>query len=253
MNQAALQKQQEREFLERFRESHKGFPNGEIIDSESPDFMIEDGGTCVVGIEVTEFYGQLYNDGLPSLQAQENRKGRVLRRVKEACEANGLSNFQVSVDFHPGRKLVSAREHDFTQELAQLIQRNLPSPGDKICLSQTPKISDRPPDEIIRVWIARPSNSDEPSHVVSSAGGISPQYTLYELQKEVDRKEKKVSIYAKRCPEVWLLIVGGQNLSPSTWIDLPRGISEHRFGSSFNKVFFLHCYRKEVTEFLLND
>ena len=252
MNQATSQKQREREFLEKFRSCYGDFPIGEITNSESPDFIVKNGESCT-GIEVTEFYSQLRDDEPPPAQARESRRAKVLRYVEEECKANGLSDFQVSVDFHPGKELAPKRESDFVQELAQLIQRNLPGPGGKISLSQTPKNPDRPPDEIIRVWIAQPSNSDELSYVVSSVGGISPKHTLSELQEEINHKEERVSTYKQWCPEVWLLIVGGQSRRPSTWIDLPEEINEHKFHSAFDKVFFLHDYRSEVKEFLLDD
>ncbi len=248
MGRATLQKQGEKAFLEKFRSLYKHFPDGEIIDFEAPDFIIKD-GDMRLGIEVTEFPSQPSSGEPP--RAQENRRARALRRIEEACKANGLLHFQVSVDFHPGRRLEPNRESDFVNELVQLIQRNLPDTRNTIRLSSTPKSRDLPPEEVTSVWIYQPSNLDEQSYVVSSFGGVSPRYTSHELQEEINRKEGKVPTYRQQCLQVWLLIAGGQIL-PSTWIDLPSGIGEYKFQSSFDKVFFLHCYRKQVTELRLN-
>lgn len=248
MDRAALQKQGEKAFLEKFRSLYPRFPSGEIVSSEAPDFVIENNDMCL-GIEVTEFPSQPPSGEAP--RAQESRGARALRRAEEACRANGLLHFQVNVNFHPGRRLEPSRESDFVSELAQLIQRNLPNVGEKIHLSSTPRSVDLPPEEVISVSIHHPSNLDEQSYVLPSYGGVSKKYTLRELQEEINRKERKVLTYRQLCPQVWLLVAGGQIL-PSTWIDLPDGINEHKFQSSFDKVFFLHDYRSEIIELLLD-
>lgn len=247
MNRADSQKLQEKAFLEKFRGVYRGFPDGEIISAEAPDFIVQNDGTCI-GIEVTEFSGQS-SSSKPS-RAKESRILRALKRVEEACRANGLSNFQVNVNFHPGRRLEPTREASFVDKLVQLIQRNLPDTGNKTHLSATPESRELPPEEVISIWLHRPLDFSEQSYVAPSWGGVSPKYTLHELQEETNRKKGKVRSYKPRCPEVWLLIVGGQ-IQPSTWMDLPDGIDKHRFQSPFDKVFFLHLYREQVTEFLL--
>ena len=248
MNRAALQKQGEKAFLEKFRSLYLRFPSGEIVSSETPDFIIESNDACL-GIEVTEFSSQPSNGEAP--RAQESRRARALRHAEEACRANGLLHFQVNVNFHPSRRLEPKREVDLVNELTQLIQRNLPNAGESVKLFYDPRSVDLPPEEVISVSIHQPLNTDEPSYILSNQSGVSPKYTLPGLQKEINRKEGKVSTYRQRCSQVWLLIAGGQIL-PSTWIDLPDGIDEHKFQSSFDKVFFLHDYRSEVTELLLD-
>lgn len=119
-------------------------------------------------------------------------------------------------------------------------------------LPSTQKSCNLLPEETGSVWISQPSDSDEQSYVGCTWGGVSPKYTLPELQEKIDLKESKFSSYAGQCHQMWLLIAGGQFWRPSTWIDLPDGIDEHKFHSSFDKVFFLHDYRSEVKEFLLD-
>lgn len=234
--------------MEKFRSVYKNFPIGKIINSEPPDFIVENSGICI-GIEVTELHSQSYKGEPP--RAQEGRKIRALKSVEKACNAKGLLHFQVNVDFHPGRNLERNRESDFVKELTQLIQCNLPNVGAKIHLSLAPESRDQLPEEVISMWIHQPLNSDEQNYVVSSWGGTSPKYTSRELQEEINCKEGRVAAYVQQCHQVWLLIVGGQIL-PSTWIDLPDRIDEHKFDSSFSKVFFLHDYREQATELVLS-
>lgn len=61
MDQVTLQKERERAFLDKFRSCYEDFTVGEIINSESPDFIVENGEACT-GIEVTEFYNRSSNN-----------------------------------------------------------------------------------------------------------------------------------------------------------------------------------------------
>jgi hypothetical protein len=55
--QEAVKKARERAYLERFRENFASFPEGEVIPSEHPDFLVKTQPRWI-GIELTEYHVQ---------------------------------------------------------------------------------------------------------------------------------------------------------------------------------------------------
>src|SRR5438128_11209640 len=75
MTSQMTKKDVERYHLELFRETCSDFPSGTIVDSEEPDFLIEN-GSAAIGIELTELYREASESGRP-MQAWERLAERL--------------------------------------------------------------------------------------------------------------------------------------------------------------------------------
>ena len=71
LNRQTLQKAREWEYLQRFRENFADFPEGEVVSSEHPDFLIKTQSRRI-GIELTEYHVQEPDEGWGSpMRARE--------------------------------------------------------------------------------------------------------------------------------------------------------------------------------------
>jgi hypothetical protein len=116
-------KAQERFYLDVLRRALPEFPSGEVIDSETPDFLITT-ETEVIGLEFTVFHLQPASGERPHQELQ-SLKDRAVTRAAMIHEARGGDALYVSVFF-----LKSPTLNKFAVDpLAQGIADAVPSVG----------------------------------------------------------------------------------------------------------------------------
>lgn len=116
-------KARELEYLQRFREIFANFPEGEVVASEHPDFLIKTQSRWI-GIELTEYHVQEPNEGWGSpMRTREGREDKILRTGSERHQSKGLPPVVVHVYWNSHQVFSSLR----VQELAT---GEKPAPGD---------------------------------------------------------------------------------------------------------------------------
>jgi hypothetical protein len=213
------QKATEWAYLHRFRETFGGFPEGEVVPSESPDFLIKT-QLRRVGIEVIEYHVQEPDEGWGSpTRAQESTEDMVLRMASEMHQSKGLPPVAVHVLWHPHQAFGSRRVQELAADLADLVQEHLPEPGHEAAIRHRrhPAWSFLP-EEVASLSIDRRINFSKNSWT-SVRGAFVPTLTPPVLQQVMRSKEDKVSSYRQKGQEVWLLIVA-RGFEPSTFGDL---------------------------------
>ncbi len=76
------QKDQENRTLNLFRELFQDFPNGKVIQNESPDFLVWLNARKSIGIELTELRGQDFYDQQGSYSNPENIKTQIENTIR---------------------------------------------------------------------------------------------------------------------------------------------------------------------------
>jgi hypothetical protein len=245
----AAKKAMERAYLQRFRENFAGFPEGEVVSSESPDFLIKSQPRWI-GIELTEYHVQEPDEGRGSrMRAQERTEDRVLLRASEQHQSKGLPPVAVYVLWNPHRAFRRRRIQELATVLADLVQEHLPELGHEVAIRRRYPARRSLPEEVGSLTVDRRINFSKNSWT-SVRGGFVPTLTPPELQKIMRDKEAKVPSYQQECEEVWLLI-GAHGFEPSTHVDLGSEIEVHEFETTFDRVFFLHHADEYVAELRL--
>ena len=130
--------------------------------------------------------------------------------------------------------------------MADLVQEHLPVLGHEVAIRRSHPAWRSLPEEVGSLTVDRRINFSKNSWT-SVRGGFVPTLTSSELQKIMRDKEAKVPSYRQECQEVWLLIVA-HGFEPSTFGELGPQQEDYEFGSSFNRVFFLHHADEYVAE-----
>ena len=250
LNRQSLQKAREWAYLQRFREKFADFPEGEVVPSEHPDFLIK-AQPRWIGIELTEYHVLEPSEGRGSpTRALEGTEDKVLRTASEQYQSKGLPPVVVNVLWHPHRALDRRRIPELAADLADLVQENVPGPNQSVTIRDRDRLAERPlPQEVASLTVVRRKSISKNSWT-SVRGAFVPTLTPSELQQIMWNKEAKVLSYRQQCREVWLLIVA-RGFEPSTHVDLGSEIEVHEFESSFDRVFFLHHADEYVAELRL--
>lgn len=220
-------------YLEVFRRFYPSFPNGEIVHSDKPDYII-DTGDKKIGIEITKFFVDNI-DGKASkkkrLEILHNCLGEKLRKELESIVP---FKFVLSVQFS---------KFDFSKNEVEPIVRKCVNHiktirsldrFDSIAVENEGDL----PKEISSFEVKyAPSYSKSLYAYTDSA--ILPDLSLELIQNILDNKHKKLINY-QECNEHWLLIV-------------EDGFYSSRFGenyiesleSDFDKVFLLRISKEE--------
>jgi hypothetical protein len=246
LNRQTLQKARERAYLQRFRENFADFPEGEVVLSERPDFLIK-AQPRWIGIELTEYHVQEPDEGWgSSMRAQEGTEDKVLRTASRLYQSKGLPTVAVHVLWHPHQALRSRRIPELAADLANLVLEHLPEPGREAAIRRPHPAWRSLPQEVASLWVDRRINFSK-NLWTSVRGAFVPTLTPSELQKIMRGKEAKVPTYRRQCREVWLLIVA-RGFEPSTHVDIGSEVESYRYESGFDRVFFLHHANESVAE-----
>jgi hypothetical protein len=247
LNRQTLQKARERAYLERFRENFADFPQGEVVPSEHPDFLIK-AQPRWIGIELTEYYVQEPDeDRGSSMQAQEGTEDKVLRKASEQHQSKDLPPVVVNVLWNPHRAFSRRRIQELAAVLADLVQEHLPERGHRVAIRYRRHLAWRSlPEEVASLTIDRQINFSKNSWTSMRAAWV-PTLTPPQLQKKMRNKEAKVPSYRRQCREVWLLIVA-RGFEPSTHVDIGSEVESHEFETTFDRVFLLHHANEYIAE-----
>ena len=250
LNRQTLQKAREWAYLQRFRGKFTDFPEGEVVPSEHPDFLIK-AQPRWIGIELTEYHVQQPVEGWGSpMRALEGTEDKVLRRASEQYQSKGLPPVVVHVLWHPHRAFSRRRIQELAADLANLVQEHLPETGHSVTIHRRRHPAWRSlPQEVASLTVVRRKSISKNSWT-SVRGAFVPTLTPPELQQIVWNKEAKVLSYRQQCREVWLLIVA-RGFEPSTHVDFGSEVEVHEFETTFDRVFFLHHADEYVAELRL--
>ena len=246
-NRQAVQKARERAYLQRFRENFADFPEGEVVSSESPDFLVKTQPRWI-GIELIEYHVQEPDEGWGSpMRAQEGTEDKVLRTASRLYQSKDVPPVVVSVLWNPHRAFSRRRIPELAAVLADLVQEHLPELGHRVAIRYRRYPAWRSlPQEVESLTVDRQINFSENAWT-SVRGASVPTLTPPQLQKKLRDKEAKVPSYRRQCREVWLLIIA-RGFEPSTHVDLGSEVEVHEFETTFDRVFFLHHADEYVAE-----
>jgi hypothetical protein len=254
------QKQIERDHLHSFRALRSDdFPIGELIESETPDFIVTTDAGRRIGIEHTEVFKQ---DGTEPTaeQIDEAAKNYITTAAsKYAEEVLRLPPAGVTLFFNPQylrktignkRRSLNKNERDTVAErLAAFIGKNMPEPGHSAhCLYRLDNGQPRQVDELL---IHREVPTDRPNWRWMEMNAIQEE-AIDRLQGAITRKNKVYEACRRACDECWLLIVAHSFLSSGT-IHPDEDSLNFIYDSSFDRTYFLDLGQAQATQLVTSS
>ncbi len=227
-------KERERAFLAEIKTLNPDLIPGEIVDSESPDFICnQDFGK--LGIEIVEYVrGQ--NAGESALRRIEVIRQRIIDEAKNEFYKTKDIPLWIIFSWYP-RKLPRKSE---VSELASIavwaIGNNTPQNlFDNIEITNEYLEDTLLKKFVHKIRVIRVRNEKQALWGSIESGFIS--VVPNEIQEIISSKNVKVRQYKTNCDEVWLVIVA-EGTHISSTVGLEQDTLTNQFDSEFDKVLF---------------
>jgi hypothetical protein len=230
---------EEKSILNRFKSNFSAFPEGEIEQSDQPDFIVN--GSRKIGIEITQIF-----------QDQENLEGSILRKTEtyqrlllediiEVLRERKSRICLLDISLNHLNITPSLKPKILAINCANEICRNIPEDADFSNYTLTIQNEGQLPDFIydLTMWF---SSSLTDFEYVESSGGVGMTLTNKKLQFVLNKKEKLLKTY-KECDEYWLIIKEGSSLAdyfPAIDVD------KSQIQTSFDQVFLIRQSGPEI-------
>lgn len=241
-NMTRNQKARERQFLDEVCQLWPAFPIGEIIEGESPDFLIRQ-DTRTVGVEVVDYVrGQ--NQGESTHRRNEVLWQKIANVAKQEFEAGHSDPLMIHFLWNHRYLLRQSEVVQLAREAKRLVESHIP-----VELFEQVRIGSDNLDGTIldgichSITITRVRNTEQSLWSSISSGFIGVQ--VEELQSLIDTKNAKIQYYLERCDVVWLLIVAdGRHISSN--INLSDLAANNTYTSPFEQVLVYDRISKRI-------
>ena len=236
------QKEIERRHLHSFRHLCGDFPVGELIESETPDFLVLTPTGRKIGIEHTQVFKKDGTDQTAE-QPAEATKDFIKTAAKRHAEFLGLPAAHVTLFSNPQhlrrttgdkrRFFTKAEKQSIAERIAALVGAHMPAEGDFIECDWRPG----QPRQVDLIHINRVHPVDRHDWRWLEFNAI--QYDAIErLQDAITKKSKTYAACVRECDECWLLVVADSFKSSGTIHPNAMSLS-HVYTSPFSRIYFL--------------
>jgi hypothetical protein len=225
-------KERELRILKVFRRLCDDFPSGEIIEDETPDFIIY--GDCKLGIEIRQVF---LDDGKKrtSLQGVEAARDRI---VAEAIKlASGTDLPFAMVAFFPNWTVEIRREREssIAQRLVKAVRDRMPPVGESTTLRY--RIGGPQPIEFDEILVHRGSLATKHDWQWLKADSVE-ENAIELLNKAIGEKAVLMDRILEKCDACWLLIVANPFRASGKIRPNQQSLS-YTYRSPFDRTYFL--------------
>jgi hypothetical protein len=236
------QKEIERRHLHSFRHLCGDFPAGDLIESETPDFLVRTPTGRKIGVEHTQVFKKSGEDETAE-QADEATKEFITTTAKQCAMSLQLPAANVTLFFNPQylRRTTGAQRRFFTKaekqtiahSIAAFVGTHMPAQGCSVECDWRPG----QPRQVDLIQINRVYPVDRHDWRWLEMNAI--QYNAIErFQDAISKKSKIYAACLRECDECWLLIVANSFLSSGTIHPDDTSLS-HVYASPFSRIYFL--------------
>lgn len=221
-----------------------GFPDGQVEDHESPDFLVRSGDRTI-GVEMQEFIQGANKEGAPARQAEGVRDG-IMRKAQGRFEARIPSSYPYVYPYWVRPVSGQIRTpRDLPARISALVEGLVREPAQEGEV-MTKRDATYPELEAaglvgwlthVTVYLYAPATY---GLWRSSEWGYVSQ-DLLALADQVHAKDMKLPAYHAACDEIWLVLYATASPSASFDMDVLEG---KRLLSVFDHVVFLDVVSK---------
>lgn len=247
---SSSKKLRERLFVEHFRAAYSDFPEGDIFDSESPDFLIY-AYDRTVGIEIVEFFRGQSSQG--SALHQEVLRKRFTKAAQQQYVAVNNMPVLVTLSWSANRQLSKRIVPDLAAYAARLVAQWTTQLAQDEEYGELKigweSLQGTPLEDLLNYIKIRRFPGAKTFWSTPEAGFIG--VSASELQAIISSHDAKVDKYLEHCDSVWLLIVSEGYFMAST-LSWDEDVVRHAFDFKFNRVF-IYDFQDHRVQMLARD
>ncbi len=227
-----------------FRAFYPEFPKGNLVPSESPDFIMRTTNNRYLGIELTRLHSGI--TGITS-DAEKSRIKREEEIVEKAADIfSSSSDIPLFVKFlfskHP--EVSPERILSVSAQAVQVIRKETGKQTRDDFISLL--IADKNlPAGIKSILVLRQPGLIESVWERANNLGISDDI-ITDIRFSIKKKDEKLRIYHKRKLNLYWLLVIADRLQGISSFSIENKIQNHEFNSRFQHVFLYELMRERV-------
>lgn len=217
-------------------------PEGKLIPSESPDFILKINKKFNLGIELTRL-NPLNAKTLTAKEIQRDQlRDEIIERAKELFTRSSSENLFVKFLFSDSLKINSERSLVISAQLTNLVRNSIRNKNPNSFFRESINTSlPKGLDEILIVHDPLFMTSVwERSNNLGISGNI-----IEDIREAIRKKEEKLEIYQKQQLNNYWLIVTTDRLRGTKNSQLKNTIMNVSFQSRFERVFLFDLMRAE--------
>jgi hypothetical protein len=235
-------KEIERQHLHSFQYLCPDFPAGELIEGETPDFIVITPTERKIGIEHTQVFNKTGMDPTAG-QSDEATKEFITTAARMHAEHLGVPTAHVALFFNPQclRRTIGSKQRFLTKAEKQTIAERI---AEFVGAHMPPKLGSvecdwRPgqPRQVDLIHINRVHPVDRHRWIWPEMNAIQRK-AIEPLQSTITRKSKTYETCLHKCDECWLLVVAPSFQSSGT-IHPDEASLVHVYSSPFSRIYFL--------------
>jgi hypothetical protein len=231
----SAKKMLERYFLDVFKKLLPDFPEGEIMESEKPDFLINTAKDRV-GIELARIFQEQSESG-SSLREEEENIRNIINKACIIYERQRLHPLYVNITFNRIRSKQKDHLNQLAHEIAKFVMTHIPPVNDPCFIRNSEQFRSILSDEIDSVAIGRFNSLSKNSWGTTEAGFI-PENIVTHLQQLINRKNKNIESYHLKCDKCWLLVVA-ESARISSSFTPSETVKTNEYYSLFERTFYV--------------
>ena len=233
-----MTKEDELYFLKRFENLYDSFPEGKIIPSEQPDFIIKN-EDFKIGIEITELFQDSHLNGYSKYQQKSISKNYFTNKYIKLIQKYLSFTFHINIEFNESQSINKLNQNSILKRLCNpIILNNFINLKNKehIIIEDFRVL----PDEINSIQLGRYDDIDESFDEMAEGGPVADINNSH-IEYVLAKKHQKLEKY-QNCSEQWLLITEG-NYYAGSFADY---VVNNPIKSKFHKIFLLRSNLDKV-------
>lgn len=208
-------KRLEEKYFYEVKNLYPNFPDGEVIPSESPDFLIN----ChnkIIGIELTRYYKKQDNNTINDRNI-EDYEWEICKRGLKFFQKINKSHVAVQSSWNIKNKLQNKKINTLAQALAEVVNKSIFESNDNHISLNSRHLRNTPLEGYCRsIYIQKSIKISFWAPIRAAFIGLA----VKQIQETISKKEPNLNRYLSKCEEIWLIIVcEGYHLSSMVSID----------------------------------
>lgn len=233
---------EEKQLLIHFKNCFDDFPEGKIIDTESPDFIIKTAKKEEIGIELTRLF--LTDDGnLATDNYSETFKHELVEMTKEYYFQMNNKKISVLIELNKKKKLTKENINKLANEIAQIINKRTLNFQKVRHFRAVIKEKDLP-KWIKKITIVYNENDKIPKWRNCYKKAMQDR-VVENIQSIIDKKQEKLKLYHNFNTKSQWLVITSNSLFCSIGFNIKNLMMKTAFESNFDKII-LFDYFKEI-------
>ena len=227
-----------------FRNYYEDFPKGQLIPSESPDFILKMKNQHELGIELTRLNAVNKSTFDDNQLAQILVRDNIIGLSRDLFEQNSDFKLFVKFLFSEDKIILKEKQILIAVQTANLVRQVVKNKSSDSFFKESIAVNQLP-DELDEILIINHPAMQISAWERANNLGISND-VVFDIRHAIHKKDEKLRLYQKQRLNYYWLLITIDRLRGVKNFNLPNKIMNHEFQSNFQQVFLFDLIKSDI-------